>query len=295
MSTWSGIDEFVAVAQARSFSQAAKRLGCSTSQISREVAALEDRLGQKLFYRTTRHVSLTDAGQQFHLRCLRLVEERDETLSAMLEQGDQLLGLLRMTCSVAYGERFVVPLANQLMTDHPRLAVHVLLTDEVLDLTEEGIDLAVRFGRLRDSRLVASRLASRTRLLCAAPGYLAQRGTPTSLEDLAHHECLLGAAETWSFRRSGQPYLHRPHGRFRCNSGYAVLRAALSGLGLCWLPDFYVRQHLADGDLVEVLVEHRPEDEGVWAVYPDRRHVPAKVKAMMSRLHQGLGKAGDKQ
>jgi DNA-binding transcriptional LysR family regulator len=293
MSTWSGIDEFVAVAQARSFSQAAKRLGCSTSQISREVAALEDRLGQKLFYRTTRHVSLTDAGQQFHARCLRLVEERDEALSAMLEQGDLLQGLLRMTCSVAYGERFVVPLANQLMTDHPRLAVHVLLTDEVLDLTEEGIDLAVRFGRLRDSRLVASRLASRTRLLCAAPSYLAQRGTPTSLEELAHHECLLGAAEAWSFRRSGQPYLHRPHGRFRCNSGYAVLRAALSGLGLCWLPDFYVRQHLANGELVEVLVAHRPEDEGVWAVYPDRRHVPAKVKAMMSYLQQGLGKAGD--
>jgi len=290
MGSWAGIDEFVAVAQVRSFSLAARRLSCSTSQISREIAALEDRLGQRLFYRTTRHVSLTEAGERFLVRCRRLVDERDETLAAMLETGDQLQGHLRMTCSVAYGERFVVPITNELMLDHPRLCVDVLLTDAVVDLTGEGLDLAVRFGRLRDSRLVAARLTSRTRLLCASPAYLAARGAPQTLEALADHECLRGAVDTWAFDRGGQPFQHRPQGRFRCNSGYAVLQAALSGLGICRLPDFYVRPHLQCGELVELLAEHRPEDEGVWAVYPDRRHLPAKVRAMIDRLRHGLGR-----
>ena len=288
MTSWAGIDEFVAVAQTRNFSLAAKRLGCSTSQISREIAGLEDRLGLRLFYRTTRHVSLTDAGERLIVGCRRLVEERDEALGAMVDEGDQLQGQLRMTCSVAYGERFVVPLANQMMTDNPSLSIDILLTDEVLDLVDGGIDLAVRFGKLRDSRLVAVRLASRTRLLCASPAYLERHGAPERLEDLAHHECLRGAADTWVFSVDGRPYVHRPHGRFRCNSGYAVLEAALNDLGLCRLPDFYVRPYLARGDLVEILARHRPEDEGVWGVYPDRRHLPAKVKAMIERLRAGL-------
>ena len=182
MSRWAGIDEFVAVAQARSFTRAAARMGCSTSQISREIAGLEDRLGQRLLYRTTRHVSLTEAGERFLLRCRRLQEEHEEALAAMLDEGQDLQGLLRMTCAVAYGERFVLPEINRLMVENPRLQVDVLLTDEILDLFERGIDLAVRFGKLRDSRLVATRLTSRTRLLYAAPAYLARHGAPATLE-----------------------------------------------------------------------------------------------------------------
>lgn len=285
MSLWAGIDEFVATAQTLSFTQAASNLGCSTSQLSREIAQLEDRLGQRLFYRTTRHVSLTEAGDRFLVRCRRLQEERDEALAAMLDDSDELRGHLRMTCSVAYGERFVVPIVSQIMSENPQLSVEIILTDEVLDLVERGIDLAIRFGKLRDSGLVAIRLASRTRLLCASPSYLDRNGTPTNLEDLVHHVCLRGTVEIWPFSHDGKPHGHRAQGRFRCNSGYAVLDAALSGLGLCQLPDFYVHPHLARGELVEVLADHRPQDEGVWAVYPHRRHLPAKVKALVDRLH----------
>lgn len=293
MGSWSGIDEFVAVAQARSFSQAAKRLGCSTSQISREVALLEDRLRQRLLYRTTRRVSLTEAGERFLLRCRRLVEDREDAFAAMLEDGDQLQGQLRMTCSIAYGERLVVPLVSELMIENPRLSIDLILTDDVLDLVDQGIDLAIRFGKLRDSRLVALRLASRTRHLCASPAYLETHGRPESLEDLAQHVCLRGSAEFWAFSRGGRIYMHRPQGPFRCNSGYAARDAALRGLGLCRLPDFYVHTHLNLGALVELLPQHRPEDEGVWAVYPDRTYLPLKVKATIERLRRGLGSGDD--
>src|SRR4051812_37433445 len=194
MSQWDGIDEFVAVAQARSFTQAAKSLDRSTSQLSRDIAQLEQRLGQRLLYRTTRHVSLTEAGERFLLRCRHLQDERDEALATTLAEQDDLRGQLRLTCSVAYGERFVVPIVTRLMQENPEFTAEILLADEVLDLVDRGIDLAVRFGRLRDSRLIATRLASRTRLLCASPAYIAQRGFPERLEELTHHSCLRGTA-----------------------------------------------------------------------------------------------------
>jgi DNA-binding transcriptional LysR family regulator len=282
MSTWSGIEEFYTVAQARSFTQAARRLGVSASQVSREVARLEDRLGLRLLYRSTRHVSLTEAGERFLVRCRRLLEDRDEAFAAMVDESAQLQGQLRMTCA----ERFVVPMINRFMLRHPRLSVDVLLWNEALDLVDRGIDLAVRFGSLTDSRLVAARLGSRTRYLCAAPSYLQARGTPGSLDELWQHDCLCGANELWPFTLDGRPYEYRPYDRFRCNSGYAVIDAALAGLGLCQLPDFYLQDHLHSGALVEVLARHRPADEEVWAVYPNRRHVPLKVKLAVEHLQE---------
>jgi len=282
MSTWSGIEEFYTVAQTRSFTQAALRLGLSASQVSREVAGLEDRLGRRLLYRSTRRVSLTEAGEQFFVRCRRLLEDRDEALAAMLNESAHLQGQLRMTCS----ERFVVPMINRFMLDHPGLSVDVLLANEMMDLVDHGIDLAVRFGTLRDSRLVAARLGARNRFLCAAPAYLQARGAPGSLDELAQHDCVGGIDEDWHFMLDGRPHEYRPQGRFRCNSGYAVVEAALRGIGVCQLPDFYVEAHLRDGTLLELLPQHRPAEETVWAVYPHRRHVPLKVKLAIEHFQQ---------
>lgn len=284
MSKWAGIDEFAAVAQTGGFSSAAARLGRSTSQISREVAALENRLGVRLLYRTTRHVSLTDAGQHFLPRCHKLIQDRDEAIMSISEEDVELLGHLRMTCSVAYGEAFIVPLVNSFLLGHPQLSVDIELSDQVLDLVGGGFDLAIRSGVLKNSGLIATRLASRRRMLCAAPAYLQRAGAPQSLEDLDHHVCLKGAADVWTFERDGEPYAFRPNGRWRCNSGSAVLDAALRGLGLCRLPDFYVEQHLRSGDLILLLDQHKAADEAVWAVYPHRRHVPAKVRSMIEHL-----------
>ncbi|VCU68050.1 HTH-type transcriptional regulator DmlR [Pigmentiphaga humi] len=282
MSHWAGIEEFYTVAQGRSFTQAARRLGLSASQVSREVARLEDRLGQRLLYRSTRRVSLTEAGERFFVRCRQLLEDRDEALAAILDESALLQGTLRMTCS----ERFIVPMINRFMLSHPQLKVDVLLWNEHLDLVDEGMDLAIRFGQLSDSRLVASRLGSRTRYLCAAPAYIEARGAPRTLEELDSHDSICGADEFWHFTLAGQPCAYRPSGRFRCNSGYAVIDAVRLGLGLCQLPDFYVEEHLRAGTLVELLAAHRPQEEAVWAVYPHRRHVPRKVRLAVEHLQR---------
>jgi DNA-binding transcriptional LysR family regulator len=288
MSRWDGIDEFVAVAEAESFSRAAQRLGLSTSGVSREVARLEDRLATRLLYRTTRQVSLTDAGRLFLARCRTLIQERDAAMQLVGEDEGELKGQLRMTCSSAYGERYVVPAVNAFALAHPRLSLDIVLDDGVRDLVADGFDLAIRFGRLGDSRLIAKRLASRTRRLAASPAYLEKHGAPTSLADIAAHACVVGASETWLFSDNGAETTVRPRGRWRCNSGQAVLDAALAGLGLCQLPNFYIDGPAARGELVPLLEAFRPADEGVWAVYPHLRHLPAKVRLLVEHLETEL-------
>ncbi len=293
MGAWDGIDEFVATAEAESFSQAARRLGLSTSGVSREVARLEERLQTRLLYRTTRRVSLTDAGRAFLTRCRQLVHDRDEALAAVGEEDGEVKGLLRMTCSTAYGERYVVPAVNAFVLAHPRLSVHIELDDAVRDIVSEGFDLAIRFGRLTDSRLIAKRLASRTRRLCAAPAYLERAGTPRTIAELEGHACVLGAVDAWPFRDPGpegdREIVFKPQGRWRCNSGQAVLDATLQGLGICQLPNFYVDAAVAEGRLVPLLEDCLPADEGVWAVYPHLRLLPAKVRLLVEHLERGLG------
>ncbi|NGM48921.1 LysR family transcriptional regulator [Caulobacter sp. 602-2] len=289
MSRWDGIDEFVATAEAESFSQAARRLGLSTSGVSREVARLEERLQTRLLYRTTRRVSLTDAGRAFLARCRDLIQDRDEALAAVGEEDGEVKGLLRMTCSSAYGERYVVPAVNAFALAHPKLSLHIELDDTVRDIVSEGFDLAIRFGRLTDSRLIAKRLASRTRRLCASPDYLARAGTPTTIADLEAHAGVLGAADAWPFREGEREIAFKPQGRFRCNSGQAVLDATLQGLGICQLPNFYVDPAITDGRLVALLDDNTPADEGVWAVYPHLRLLPAKVRLLVEHLERELG------
>ncbi|MBJ7416084.1 MAG: LysR family transcriptional regulator [Niveispirillum sp.] len=291
MGSWDGIDSFIAVCETESFSAAAARLGVSTSHVSREVARLEDRLQVRLLYRTTRRVSVTDAGRTFLERCRRLVEEREEAFATVSESDGAPRGHLRLTCSIAYGERFIVPLVNRFLLTHPQLSVSIDLTNRLTDLVGEGFDLAVRTGTsLDDSRLIAVRLASRRRYLCAAPSYLERFGAPVSLDDLPRHQCLTGTADLWHFDDHGRQVSFRPVGSWRCNSGFAVLDAARQGLGLCQLPDFYVETDLAAGVLVSLLDPHRPPDEGIWAVYPHRRHLSPKVSLLVDYLKSHVGR-----
>lgn len=288
MSRWDGIDEFTSVAEQASFSGAAKRLGLSTSAVSREIARLEDRLQTRLLHRTTRRVELTDAGREFLARCRRLIDERDEALAAIQPDDHAPRGLLRMTCSVSYGERFIAPAVNAFARHYPELRIELDLDNRLRDMVGEGYDLAIRFGHLTDSRLMARRLASRSLILCASPEYLERRGAPRDLSEIISHDTLSGTSPQWRFTEGGREITLTPQSRWRCNSGTAVLDAALQGLGLCQLPDFYVRQALHQGDLVSLMDEHRPPDEGVWAVHPHPRHVPPKVRAMIDWLHDHL-------
>ncbi|PTU75404.1 LysR family transcriptional regulator [Pseudomonas mangrovi] len=293
MNRWEGLDEFVAVAECASFQRAAERLRLSSSHVSRQVARLEERLQARLLYRTTRKVSLTEAGQQFFIRCQRLIDERDQAFRAVGDLHATPSGLLRMTAAVAYGERFIVPLVNDFMTRHPQLRVEIELSNRTLDLVQDGFDLAIRLGRLGDSSLIASRLAPRRLYLCAAPSYLAHHGRPHSLSELARHNCLIGTSDTWLFNDNGREHPFKPRGNWRCNSGEAVLDAALRGFGLCQLPDYYVLERLHRGELVSLLESHQPPDGAVWAVYPQRRHPLPRVRLLIEALREGLAQRAE--
>jgi DNA-binding transcriptional LysR family regulator len=300
MSRWEGLDEFVAVAECGNFSRAAERLRLSSSHVSRQVALLEERLQARLLYRTTRRVSLTEAGQTFLARCQRLIEERDEAFLTIGDLHSAPTGLLRMTAAVAYGERFIVPLVNEFMAGYPALKVEIELTNRTLDMVHEGFDLAIRLGRLSESSLIATRLAPRAMYLCAAPAYLEKYGRPHTLSELGQHNCLIGTGDTWSFQQNGHEHQFRPSGNWRCNSGQAVLDAALRGFGLCQLPDYYVLEPLRRGELVSLLDANQPPNTAVWAVYPQRRYSLPKVRLLVDALKTGLalcpeyrGLAGD--
>ena len=290
MSAWDGIDEFISVATTGSFTRGARTLGMSTTHVSRSIMALEQRLQAQLFHRTTRTVRLTDTGRIFLERCERIAQDRDEAIALVGDHGD-LLGELRVTCSTALGERFVAPIIRRFAMQHPRLNVIIELSNRVIDLVGEGFDLAIRTGSVSDARLMATQVASRSLYTCAAPSYLASAGRPKRIEDLAAHECIAGTAATWHFKVGEHEIIHRPRGRFRCNSGHAVMEACVSGLGICQLPDFYVLPYLKHG-MVELLFDDlQPNDEPIWAVYPQRRHLSQKVQQVVNCLVHELGPA----
>ncbi|UQY35726.1 LysR family transcriptional regulator [Pseudomonas fulva] len=293
MNRWEGLDEFVAVAECGQFTAAAERLGLSSSQVSRQIARLEERLHTRLFYRTTRKVALTEAGQTFLQHCQRLQDAREEALNAIGDLGSEPKGLLRMTCAVAYGERFIVPLVTAFMAHHPRLSVEIELSNRTLDLVQDGFDIAIRLGRLQDSRMLATRLAPRRMYLCASADYLQRYGRPHSLSELARHNCLIGSSDVWTFQLEGREASQRVNGNWRCNSGQAVLDAALAGLGLCQLPDYYVLEHLRSGALVSLLDNHQPPNTAVWALYPQQRHLSPKVRQLIDALRYGLAQRAE--
>lgn len=284
---WDGFDEVVAVADTGTFVGAAKRLGTSTSHVSRAVARLEQSLGAQFFHRTTRAVSLTDTGRTLVDQFRRLIAERDEAI-AMLDLQGEPQGQLRITCPTALGERFIARIVRGYVQAYPKLSVDLDLTNRVVELVSEGFDLAIRTGTLPDSRLIRTQVATRGIVTCASPAYLEQRGVPLVVDDLERHECLLATSDVWRFRVDGEPRSLRPRGRWRCNSGAAVFEAALAGMGLCQLPAFYVNRAIAEGQLTEVLHTFRPDDDPIWAVYPQRRHLLPKVQLLIDKLRREL-------
>ncbi|WP_051216469.1 LysR substrate-binding domain-containing protein [Ferrimonas futtsuensis] len=288
MSEWAGVSEFVAVAETESFTAAGKRLGISTAQVSRQVSALESRLAAKLLYRTTRKVSLTDAGRTYYQHCRQVLDGLSEAERAVTNLQDTPRGQLRVTAPVTFGERTLAPLVNDFALRYPELEVQLVLTNQRLDLVEEGMDLAIRLGRLEDSSMMARRLASRQLHVCASPGYLSLYGEPHSLTELDRHQCLVGTMDYWRFQEEGRSRNVRVRGRLRCNSGWALTDAALKGLGLAQLPDYYVQESLASGQLVSVLDHLSEQGEGVWALYPHNRHLSPKVRLLVDYLVESM-------
>jgi DNA-binding transcriptional LysR family regulator len=284
MMKWEGISEFVYVAETESFTHASKKMLISTAQVSRQVSALEKRLNIKLFYRTTRKVSLTEEGRIFYQHCRGVLDGLDEAERAINNLQINPQGKIKLTAPVTFGEQKILPLVNDFMKKYHDVEVSAYLSNQQFDLVEEGYDLAIRLGKLGDSTMMAKKLGKRINYLCASPAYLNKYGVPHVLSELKQHSCLLGTLDYWHFTDSGRDKPLRVSGRLRYNSGVSLVDAALKGLGIVQLPDYYVQQYLQNGELVSLLDDYREPDGGIWALYPQNRHLSPKIRLLVDYL-----------
>ena len=284
---------FAAVADAASFVRAADALGLSKAAVSRHVSELEQRLGVRLMHRTTRKLSLTPEGEVFLTRCRDILAGIEASEAEISTRSETASGLLKVNVPVSFGIRQLAPLWSEFLAQHPLVTLDVQLADRVVDLVEEGFDLAVRIARLPDSSLISRQLASTRLVLCAAPGYLARRGTPRHPADLAQHDVLgyslLSMGDQWQFNGPQGPVTVKVKPRIWCNNGDSCTAAAVGGAGIQLQPDFLVDQELAGGRLVEVLPGFRAQELGIYAVYPSRKFVLPKVRALVAFLAARLG------
>jgi len=293
---WEGISEFVYVAEHESFTQGAKALGISTAQVSRQISALEQRLNIKLLYRTTRRVSLTEEGRVFYQHCRGVLDGLDAAEQAVSNLQSKPQGKIKLTAPVTYGEQQLLPLINDFMVQYQDIEVSAFLSNQKIDLIEGGYDLAIRIGKLNDSTMMAKKLSQRTNFVCAAPAYLDRYGIPTALNDLSQHNCLLGTRDYWHFidtdprvsEDAGKEKNLRVSGTVQYNSGYSLVDAALKGLGIVQLPDYYVQKYLASSELVSLLDDYREPTENIWAVYPHNRHLSPKIRLLVDYLAEQL-------
>jgi len=285
MSRWDGVEMLTEVVEAGSFSAAARRLNVSKSHVSRSITQLENRLGVQLLNRTTRKLALTEMGEAYYQRCREVVASMEEADQAVMELQATPRGTLRMTVPAGFGESYIAPAAVAFMQAHPQLSVDLDFTNRTVDLVAEGYDLAIRAGVLKDSSLIARRIAGRRLHICGSRDYFSRYGKPDSIRALKRHNCLAGSVPTWRFRERGGHHTDiRVEGNWRSNNGYALLEAARQGLGLVQLPEFYLQDDFQRGSLENILTEYQPTDTAVWAVYPSNRHLSPKVRMFVEFL-----------
>lgn len=290
------IESFVAVAQQGSFVKAAEKLGLSKAMVSRNVGELEAHLGVRLMQRTTRRLALSDAGAAYLQRCTQILAELEEANAAVSATAVQAQGRLKITAPLTFGIRHLAPLWGEFLRIHPRVELEVHLNDRVVDLVDEGYDMAVRIGQLAPSSLIARRIASTRLVLCASPRYLQQAAPIRDLEDIARHAVIgytyLATGEQWHFTgpQGARSIEVRP--RLRSNSGDTCRAAALADQGIVFQPSFLVGEDLQAGRLLPVLPQYAGPELDVSVVYPSRLHLSHKVRAMVEFLADAFAQAG---
>jgi DNA-binding transcriptional LysR family regulator len=297
MDRLSAVTAFVRVVEQGSFARAAERLSMSTSAISRQVAELEAHLDARLLNRTTRRISLTEAGRAFFERSVQLLADLEEAESEVRTAALTPRGRLRVTCGVSFGTRALAPVIAEFGARYPDLSFELDLSDRVVDLVEEGYDLAVRIGAGGPPGLV-SRVLGHTRLrCCAAPAYLEKHGAPEHPRDLARHRCLeysyVAPGVVWNFQdATGETHNVRIAGSVRANNGRMLAELAALGMGIVLEPDFIVEPEIQAGRLRLLLPGFEPPRTPIAAVYPSRRHLSSKVRAFVDFLSARLSRDG---
>ncbi len=291
MSELEELRSFVEVVRSGGFSQAARRLGISKSMVSRRVANLEASLGTRLLSRTTRGVSPTDAGHDFSARAEQILADYEEARDHAASQGGEVIGRLRLSMPHSFGLRHLAPLLAELACAHPRLELDVSFSDRRVDLIGENFDAAIRIGELADSSLVARRIAPSRGLLVASPAYLDRAGRPTSPRDLAQHNCLIYSTSSvpdWQFRDGQKLVSVHPVGRFRSDSGEALLQWAEAGLGIAYLPTFILGDAVEAGRLERLLCDYATMEHGIYILRPAGTYVSGKLRLLTDFLAERL-------
>jgi DNA-binding transcriptional LysR family regulator len=284
-----GYEEFVQVIESGSFSAAAKHLGVAKSHVSQQVSRLEDRLGVRLLHRTTRKLSLTDIGLQYLQHCRQMLEDADAADRAVMHLQQQVSGRLRINAPYLLGEVLLVPAIAAFMKQHPKLEIELDLNSHKVDLIDNNYDLAIQVGRRADSNVVNRVVATSRFYVVASPGYLARHNTPMSPQELKHHHCLLatyGAGKTWQLQGPDGLVEAQIHSQWRSNSGHALRAAALQGLGLAYLPDYYLKDDLASQRLAIALKHWSSSDREIVAIYQDKRHLSAKIRLFVEFISE---------
>ena len=280
---------FVRVVDSKGFSAAAPALGLTPSAVSKLITRLETRLGVRLLQRTTRALHLTEEGDVFYAAAQRIVGEIESLESQMTGHSGTPHGLLRVTTSLAFAAHQLAPVLPEFLTRHPLVQLDLLPTDRVIDMVAEGVDVALRIGRLADTSFMARKIGEDKRLICAAPAYLVRHGTPQRPEDLARHNCIVSSERAylnrWPFRIDGEVSEIEVSGRVAVSEGEMQMHLALKGIGIVRLTRLTVAQAVRDGALVSLLGDFSADQPvGIHAVYPHRRHLAPKVPAFVNFL-----------
>lgn len=286
MNNFSDMEIFARVVTAGSMSAAGREMGLSPAVVSKRLRRLEDRLGTRLLQRTTRQIALTEAGQGYFERVVAILASVEEAEAFVSRRSALARGTLKVAAPTSFGRMHIAPHLGPFLENNPDLSVNLELSDEFVDIVGEGYDLAIRIAELSDSSLVARRLARNHRILCAAPQYLEKRGEPKSIDDLAGHVCLAAAnQDPWRLDGPDGPVVIRATGRLATNSSEVVREALIAGAGIALRSTWDVGEELRDGRLKIILPAYRASKHvGIYAVYPSRRFLPAKVRVFIDYL-----------
>ena len=287
------IPVFVAVAENGSFAAAARQLGLTKSAVSKRIGGLETHLGAQLFHRSTRSISLTEAGEIYLAHAVQALGSAKEAEDAVAALQGAPVGHLRVSAPMSFGQLHVAPAIPEFLRLHPGITMELSMDDRFVDLVESGVDLALRAGTLADSALIVRKLAPIHSVIVAAPDYLDRAGAPTHPQDLIGHDCLHYAYSRdpleWKFIGEEGETAVRTKGRFRVNNSEALCTTLIAGLGIGRLPTFIAGSHLAAGRLRRVLPTFMMPEQALYSVFPERRHVPAKVRAFVDFFAEHVG------
>jgi DNA-binding transcriptional LysR family regulator len=294
MDRFKELTTFVEVAQRGSLSAAAREEGITPAMVGRRIDQLEERLGVKLFKRSTRKVTLTPEGSTFYEDCHRLLGELRSAEDALSVGAKSASGRLIVTAPTAFGRKHIAPHLPAFIAEHPNLAITLHLSERLVDLKNERFDLAIRIADLKSVDLIAAKLARNHRVVCGAPAYFKRAGKPMALADLGKHNCLVtstedGVADTWTFQDRGKAVVIKVAGNLQCNDGEVLTRWAISGEGLAWRSAWEVSEEVKRSRLVTVLDDYASPGNNIYAVYPERRLLPAKVKFFIEFLRRTFG------